>query len=170
MSDRYRSTLEEVDATAGPKSWNTRRSLTADQQRILIGVSKRLYDESTRDDGSGTAEKRDQGRKPFARPVLMTPCADRIHPDLENTEPVIGKDVSPTGMSVIAYRCLRVPFVLVTVPSSDLIPTCILSEVRYETPVKQGLYSIGVSFIERVHLSLEELIDAADFPAHQRTA
>jgi hypothetical protein len=153
---KYRVQVEAYDPQ--PTSGRT-RVLDKKQEEALVGLVRRLYEQSSKIELDPFSEQRRFKRLPFHRIVTLTPCPTLDDPRLHDAEPVVAKDISSGGLCFVHHRQPRDKQILVTLGEENLIPICMLAEVRYVSPTQQGLYMIGIEFKQRVHLSLEEAFE-----------
>lgn len=171
MSQRYQTLVEAARTVPSTTSENpTQRDLDPAQERILINLAKALWFDAERGGESADRERRRSERRLFPQMLIMTPCADLESPCIEQSEPIVAKDISTTGLSFLHSHQPRAEQVLITFPSDDRIPTCLLAKVRYTRAAKRGLYVVGIEFVQRVHLvSLESGGDDQNRSKNNRT-
>jgi hypothetical protein len=156
VAHRFRIVCEAMDP-ANPG--DARRAFDPAQEETLIRLVKRLYAQSNRQDPESFQEQRRFQRMPFHRVVTLTPCPTLEEPKLHDAEPVVAKDISGGGLCFVHSRQPPHKQILITLSEEDLIPVCMLAEVKYVLPTAQGMYLIGVQFKQRVHLAIEGVLD-----------
>ncbi|MBY0586259.1 PilZ domain-containing protein [bacterium] len=153
---KYRVSVEEYDPAAPAEP---RKKIDKNQEETLLGLVKRLYDRSCRNETIPFHDQRRFQRLPFHRVVTLTPCPTLEEPRLHEAEPVVAKDISSGGLCFVHHRRPTEKQILITLGEENLIPICMLAEVRYVVPTQQAMYVIGVEFKQRVQLSLEEALE-----------
>jgi hypothetical protein len=150
VSRRYRSIVRsqpEPRASTLPV-----HRLDPDRSAALLDVVHRLQDLKGNLDESLYAERRSHPRRTLAQPVLVTPCENLDEPLVCESDVVMARDISSSGISFIHSRRLQSSQILVTLNFKDALPTCMLAVVRHIQPVRQGFYLAGTQFLQRVHL------------------
>ena len=156
VANRYRIVCEAIDPN---NPADARRVLDPAQEETLLRLVKRLYAQANRHDPDSFQEQRRFQRMPFHRVVTLTPCPTLKDPKLHDAEPVVAKDISSGGLCFVHSRQPQHKQILITLSEEDLIPVCMLAEVKYVLPTVQGMYLIGVEFKQRVHLAIEDVLD-----------
>lgn len=152
MHTHYRRILSQLDAPPVPTNNGHSASLSFSQTQSLLGVVRRMLDESDRVSKSNASERRRSRRRPYPQRVLITPCLAFDLPRFEESEAVVAKDLSTAGLSFVHARRLTDRRILVTLPGGSALPICMAAELRHQSAAKQGLYVIGLRFLQRVTL------------------
>jgi hypothetical protein len=122
--------------------------LDPERSRVLQGFVRRLLtDQQVPAAGS---ERRRTARQAYPQAMLLTPCAKRREPRVEETVMVVGKDLSRNGVGFVHTRALREEHVVITLRQKDSAPISLLTVIRRVQPLRHGLYLIGGEFVERI--------------------
>jgi hypothetical protein len=156
LATKWRVVCEPLDPL-----WQAegRRTLDPAQEETLVRLVKRLFAQSARQEAGSFSEQRRHRRMPFHRVVTLTPCPTLEDPWLHEAEPVVAKDISSGGLCFVHSRQPQQKQILITLSEEELIPVCMLAEIKYVLPTQQGMYLIGVEFKQRVHLAIEGSLD-----------
>ena len=157
MKDRYRKLLGTCRAPMPRRAFAAPRvrPLDPERVRVLREYVERLIADSDRF-GVDVDERRANRRRHFPGTLLMTPCTPEAEPIVSETTMVVGKDLSPRGVSFVHSRAVRQTHVLVTFRMPNGSPICMLTEVKRTQPLRQGLYLVGGAFQDRVSLGADD--------------
>lgn len=125
-------------------------ALDTERAATLRRLVERMLDDESRSPASVDRERRRAPRRPYATPMLLTPLDAGGQPRLGDTVTVVSKDLSAYGIAVVYNRSLSEGAVVLTFRMTDRTPICLLTRVRWRTPMRQGLYVVGGEFVERL--------------------
>lgn len=155
MKDKYRKLLSTYRLRSeNAKQAAASRRLAPEQAAVLKSFVHRLNNDGN-NTPKPTLERRESVRHPCEHFVLVTPCTSPERPRMQDTAPVVVKDISSGGISFVQTGAFTDPYFLVTFQVRGVPPICMLSKVMRMEPARMGLYLVGGEFQERVSLGDE---------------
>lgn len=154
ISTRYRRILSQLDAIPSPTRHGSAPRLSVDQTRTLLEIVRRLFDETNQYGEPNGSERRRSRRRAYPQRIIVTPCLAFDWPRFHESEVVVAKDLCVSGLSFVRARQFEDHQLLVTLPkgSDAELPICMAAERRHQSTSRQGLYVVGIRFVQRMTL------------------